>query len=127
VAQRVVEYHLARLKDKRPDVRLNAIQQLLLLKADVPAETFLDAYGSEADADVLIAIRQHLTEYYIPRLKATSEDVRRDAIQRLLSIEAVDALEALQSVHLTDPDENIRKEAVKVGRLLWEVKKRQGG
>jgi len=60
-------------------------------------------------------------------LKATSEDVRRDAIQRLLSIDAVDALEALQSVHQTDPDESIRKEAVKAGRTLWEVRKRQGG
>jgi len=61
VAQRVVEYHLARLKDKRSAVRLDAVQQLLLLKADVPAETFLEAYNNEADADVLKPLRQHLT------------------------------------------------------------------
>jgi hypothetical protein len=127
VAQRVVEYHLARLKDKRPAVRLDAVQQLLLLKADVPTETFLEAYGSEDDADVLKALRQHLTEYYMARLKATSADVRRDAIQRLISIDGIDALEALQEVYLKDADENIRKDAQKAGRTLWEVRRRQGG
>ena len=127
MAQRVVEYHLARLKDKRPAVRLDAVQQLLLLKADVPTETFLEAYGHEADADVLKALRQHLTENYIARLKATSADVRRDAIQQLISIDAVDALEALQEVYLHDADENIRKDAQKAGRTLWEVRRRQGG
>jgi HEAT repeat protein len=126
VAQRVVEYHLARLKDKRPAVRLDAVQQLLLLKADVPTETFLEAYVGEDDSEVLKAIRQHLTEFYIPRLKATNDDVRRDAIQRLVSIDAVDALEALQEVYKSDSDEEIRKDAQKAGRTLWDVKKRQG-
>jgi HEAT repeat protein len=125
VAQRVVEYHLARLKDKRPDVRLNAVQQLLLLKADVPTETFLEVYSSDDDSEVLKAVRQHLTEFYIPRLKATNDDVRRDAIQRLVSIDAVDALEALQEVYKSDSDEEIRKDAQKAGRTLWDVKKRQ--
>lgn len=127
MAQRVVEYHLARLKDKRPAVRLDAVQQLLLLKADVPTETFVEAYGNEDDADVLKALRQHLTEYYMARLKATSADVRRDAIQHLISIDAIDALEALQEVYLKDGDENIRKDAQKAGRTLWEVRRRQGG
>lgn len=126
MAQRVVEYHLARLKDKRSSVRLDAVQQLLLLKADVPTETFLEAYGSEEDTDVLKAIRQHLTEVYIPRLKATNADVRRDAIQRLVSVDAIDALEALQEVFQSDSDEAIRKDAQKAGRTLWEIKKRQG-
>lgn len=127
MAQRVVEYHLARLKDKRAAVRLDAVQQLLLLKADVPTETFLEAYNGEADPDVLKALRQHLTEYYVARLKATSADVRRDAIQHLISIEAVDALEALQEVYLKDGDEAIRKDAQKAGRTLWDVRRRQGG
>jgi hypothetical protein len=126
VAQRVIEYHLARLKDKRAAVRLDAVQQLLLLKADVPTETFVEAYGNEDDPDVLKVLRQHLSEYYMARLKATSADVRRDAIQRLISIDAVDALEALQEVYLRDTDENIRKDAQKAGRTLWEVKRRQG-
>jgi hypothetical protein len=127
VAQRVVEYHLARLKDKRSAVRSDAVQQLLLLKADVPTETFLEAYSGEEDAEILKALRQHLTEYYVARLKATNNDVRRDAIQRLVSIDAVDALEALQEVYKSDIDEDIRKDAQKAGRTLWEVKKRLTG
>lgn len=50
--KRMVEYHLSRLKDKRPNIRLEAIQELVLLDAIETLEMLEDVYRNDADEEV---------------------------------------------------------------------------
>jgi hypothetical protein len=53
--QRIIDYHIARLRDKRPDVRLKAIDQLMKLEALEALEALRDVYQSDADEGVRFA------------------------------------------------------------------------
>jgi hypothetical protein len=48
----LVEYHLGRLKDKRAEVRIEAIHELLQLDAVEALETLQELYKSDPDAEV---------------------------------------------------------------------------
>ncbi len=50
--KRVVEYHINRLKDKRPDVRLQAIKELEIIADAGALDVLRELYEKDEDADV---------------------------------------------------------------------------
>jgi HEAT repeat protein len=50
--KRVVEYHISRLKDKNPDVRIKAIKELELLADPAALEPLRDLYDNDDNIDV---------------------------------------------------------------------------
>lgn len=50
--KQIVEYHISRLKDKSPDVRLKAIQELVLLEDGDALEALKDVFETDSDDDV---------------------------------------------------------------------------
>lgn len=50
--ERIIEYHINRLKDKNADVRLKAIQELRLLKAIEALDALREVYETDINADV---------------------------------------------------------------------------
>lgn len=63
--------------------------------------------------------RQQLIEYHTGRLKDKRKVARRDAIEQLMLLEAIESLEALEDVYRTDPDEEIRQQAKQAGRSIF--------
>lgn len=55
---RMIAYHIARLQDKNPDVRLRSIQELTLLEAVQALDALEALYRNESDATVRDAARQ---------------------------------------------------------------------
>jgi len=68
--------------------------------------------------------RQRLVEYHLGRLKDKRAEVRIEAIQELLQLDAVEALETLQELYKTDTDADVKKAAQNAGRVLF-LKSRQ--
>jgi hypothetical protein len=68
--------------------------------------------------------RQKVIDYHTNRLKDKRAEVRLDAIQELLQLDAFEALETLQALYEHDIDAEVRKAAQAVGRTLF-LKKRQ--
>lgn len=62
---------------------------------------------------------KRLVEYHISRLKDKSPEARIKAIQELVLLEDISALDALQEVFRSDPDEEVRKVAQQAGRELF--------
>lgn len=52
VADKMIAYHIARLKDKNPQVRLNAIHELELLEAVAAYEALETLYHTDPDEAV---------------------------------------------------------------------------
>ena len=50
--KRVVQYHIARLKDKRPEVRLDAIRELELLGDPDALDPLKVVFASDEDPEV---------------------------------------------------------------------------
>ena len=50
--KRVVDYHIARLQDKRVEVRLDAIRELVLLKSSDALEALQNVFLNDPDDDV---------------------------------------------------------------------------
>lgn len=50
--KRIIEYHVGRLQDKSPDIRLKAIQELELLEALEALEALQDLYHNDPESDV---------------------------------------------------------------------------
>lgn len=50
--KRMVEYHISRLKDKRDDIRLEAIAELILLDATEALPELETVYHNDTNADV---------------------------------------------------------------------------
>lgn len=49
---RVTEYHIARLSDKRPEIRLDAIHQLVLLDSVEALDKLKEVYENDAEPEV---------------------------------------------------------------------------
>jgi len=64
-------------------------------------------------------VSKRLVEYHISRLKDKSPEARIKAIQELVLLEDISALDALQEVFRNDPDEEVRKAAQQAGRELF--------
>lgn len=56
--QRVTQYHIARLKDKRSAVRLDAIHELLLLEAFDALDALKDVFETDSEEEVRKAAQQ---------------------------------------------------------------------
>ena len=50
--KRIVQYHIARLKDKRPEVRLEAIRELELLADSEALEPLQTVFANDDDPEV---------------------------------------------------------------------------
>lgn len=50
--QRMINYHIARLRDKRPHIRLDAINELVLLNAFDAMDVLREVYENDSDVDV---------------------------------------------------------------------------
>ncbi len=58
VNQKLLEYHISRLKDKRVEVRLQSIQELVLLNDAGALEALRDVFSNDNDADVRKAAQE---------------------------------------------------------------------
>lgn len=52
MTKKIVEYHISRLKDKRPEVRLEAIQELTLLSAVASLDALREVFEKDDNVDV---------------------------------------------------------------------------
>jgi len=52
VNQKLLEYHIGRLKDKRAEIRLQSIQELILLNDAGALEALRNVYATDGDAEV---------------------------------------------------------------------------
>lgn len=52
MSQKIIEYHMNRLKDKRAEIRIQSIQELVLLKAFEALDTLREIYETDADTEV---------------------------------------------------------------------------
>jgi HEAT repeat protein len=50
--ERIIEYHINRLKDKNPQVRLKAIEELRLLEAIEALDALREVYETDAHDDI---------------------------------------------------------------------------
>lgn len=50
--KRIVEYHIARLQDKRAEVRLDAIRELILLKSPDALDALQNVFLNDRDDEV---------------------------------------------------------------------------
>ncbi|NLX11399.1 MAG: HEAT repeat domain-containing protein [Chloroflexi bacterium] len=65
------------------------------------------------------ATEQRLIAYHIARLKDKNPQVRLASIEELRLLEATDALSALEELFHSDPDDEVRTAARKVGYDLY--------
>ncbi len=63
--ERMIAYHIARLKDKNPEVRLKSIHELDLLEAVEAFDALEALYRSESDPQVKEAARQLGRKLYL--------------------------------------------------------------
>jgi hypothetical protein len=56
--ERMIAYHLARLKDKNPDVRIKSIEELALLEATDAFPVLEDLFRSDPDSNVRLAAQK---------------------------------------------------------------------
>jgi len=62
---RMVEYHIARLKDKRASTRLDSIKQLVLLQATEALEVLKEIFENDPDSDVRKAAQKAGREIFV--------------------------------------------------------------
>lgn len=58
VNQKLLEYHISRLKDKRVEVRLQSIQELVLLNDAGALDALRDVFSNDNDVDVRKAAQE---------------------------------------------------------------------
>ncbi|MBN1963950.1 MAG: HEAT repeat domain-containing protein [Anaerolineae bacterium] len=56
--ERMIAYHLARLKDKNPQIRIASIEELALLEATQAYSVLEDLYHNDPDEDVRQAAKK---------------------------------------------------------------------
>jgi HEAT repeat protein len=73
MSKRVVEYHIGRLKDKNPDVRLKSISELKLIGDPTALEPLEEVFRSDAEADVRKAAQDAGLEIFMKKKKLEEE------------------------------------------------------
>lgn len=58
MSKQLIDYHIGRLKDKNPSVRLKSIKELVLLEASEALETLRDVFQHDANEDVRKAAQE---------------------------------------------------------------------
>ncbi len=71
--ERMIAYHVARLKDKNPDVRLKSIEELVLLGASSALSTLEELYRTDPDSTVRAAAQRAGRALYL-RQKSRGDD-----------------------------------------------------
>lgn len=77
-----------------------------------------------------LSVSKRLVDYHMSRLKDKSPEARLKAIQELVLLEDISALDALQEIFKTDPDEEVRKAAQHAGREIFlkaKAKEKESG
>lgn len=72
LTERLIEYHLERLKDKNRDTRLDAIRELILLEAEAALKALEDLYQTDEDEEVRKAAQKGGREIFKIRLQKKS-------------------------------------------------------
>lgn len=62
---------------------------------------------------------KRMVDYHIQRLNNKRDDIRLQAIQELIHLEAVEALAELENVYRNDPNDSIRRAAKNAGKTLF--------
>ena len=62
---------------------------------------------------------KRMVEYHISRLKDKRTNIRLEAIQELVLLGAVEALDMLEEVYRTDAEESVRRAAKDAGKQLF--------
>ncbi|MGJ3238947.1 MAG: HEAT repeat domain-containing protein [Anaerolineae bacterium] len=73
--KQIVEYHIARLKDKSPEARLKAIQELVLLESGDALDALKDVFENDSDEEVRKAAQHAGRQLFLKVRKANSEAV----------------------------------------------------
>jgi len=63
--KQIVEYHISRLKDKSPQARLKAIQELVLLEDADALDALKDVFETDSDEDVRKAAQKAGRELFL--------------------------------------------------------------
>jgi HEAT repeat protein len=103
--QKLIEYHLTRLKDKMATVRLNALEQLLLLQAEELPDV-LEMMAQDSDETIRTSAREHLTHYLRQQLQSEQPQVSSVILEKLGELHI---WEPLREVYLTQTDEALRE------------------
>jgi hypothetical protein len=109
--QRIIDYHLARLKDRKVDIRLDALHQLSLIKPDGWLVTVRGVFNDDGDASVREAARKLLVSQQVERLKDEKPDVRQDALRQYMSLNGGEAVRVAHTVFSNDADKTVRQSA----------------
>ncbi|MEL6403386.1 MAG: HEAT repeat domain-containing protein [Chloroflexota bacterium] len=72
MSKQIVEYHLARLKDKNPQARINSIKELVLLGDVVALEALRAVFENDPDEDVR-KVAQNAGRELFKKIRAQSE------------------------------------------------------
>jgi hypothetical protein len=112
--QRVIDYHLARLKDRKADIRLDALHQLSLLKPPGWIETVRAVYGEDSDAGVREAARKQLVSFHVERLKSDQPDIRQESLRQYVTLNGSEAVRIAHTVYSNDSDKTVRQAARKL-------------
>lgn len=73
--QRIVDYHISRLNDKRADIRLETIQELVLLNATEALDALRNVYETDADEIVRRAAQRAGRVLYQKKLSSNGPNV----------------------------------------------------
>lgn len=69
MTKKIVEYHISRLKDKNPQVRMTSIQELVLLEDAAALEALQEVFENDSDDEVRKTAQQAGRELF-KRLRA---------------------------------------------------------
>lgn len=72
--QRIIEYHIARLKDKQVKTRLDAIEQLALLNAEEALPALQEVYEKDLDEEVRKKAQQAGRAIYLNNRKGQTDE-----------------------------------------------------
>jgi hypothetical protein len=75
--ERMIAYHMARLKDKNPEVRIKSIQELALLEATDAYSLLKDLYDNDPDTTVRKAAQEAGRKLYL-LMKNSNDNVPSD-------------------------------------------------
>lgn len=78
MSQRLLEYHLSRLKDKNPQARINAIQELLLIGDTSVLESLQEVFKNDVDEEVRKVAQKAGRELFLKARTSTSENASVD-------------------------------------------------
>jgi HEAT repeat protein len=119
--ERMIAYHVARLQDKRAEVRQEAIRELELLEAVEAYEPLMVLLETEEDEGVKAAARKFVISHQVTLLRDDNAETRLAAIQMLDALDAVEAFTALEALHQSEADETVKKAAQKIGYRLYKL------